>query len=153
MDKRGLRASFSGRAPLLPSLLLWQMSIGRRKGPLPRPSGLAITEPKSSLARGTVVPMSFQHKINCLAHQLARGHRRLPPERTYSDVETSRPAAASAGSDPSGRRREHDSVMQGPRACLKGRSSGRAPATALPRLSPVCQVPAEREINDAERGR
>lgn len=87
---------------MLPALLLWQVSRGGRRGPLPLPSRLAITEPKWSLARSIVVPMSFQHKINCLAHQLARGHRQLLPERTYSDVKTSQPAEASTGSDPSG---------------------------------------------------
>ena len=71
---------------LLYSLLLWQV-WDERGGPLPRLAPrLAITEPKLSPARGIVVSMSFQHKINCTAHQPS-GSQHLLAASTSSQKE------------------------------------------------------------------
>ena len=56
------------------------------RSPAPR---LAITEPKLSPARGIVVSVSFQHKINCTAHQPS-GSQHLLAASTSSQKEPPR---------------------------------------------------------------
>lgn len=86
----GLWAEATGRQKKglsLYSLLLCRCEM--RKGdrsPAPR---LAITEPKLSPARGIVVSMSFQHKINCTAHQPS-GSQHLLAASTSSQKEPPR---------------------------------------------------------------
>lgn len=69
-QERGLRVFFQkGPVAAIPATL---SGVERRERvtspPAPR---LIMTEPKLSPARGIVLPMSFQYKINCSAHQPA----------------------------------------------------------------------------------
>ena len=102
---------------------------------------LAITEPKLSPVRGIVVSMSFQHKINCTAHQPSGSQHSLAAS-TSSQKELPRCDDKSASCSQSWewpfRPREHGFVIWGPSACLKGHCFSLVLETAPPGCSPIC---------------
>lgn len=84
VGERALRLFPKGPVVAIPATPEGIEGWGGNLSPAPR---LAITEPKLSSARGIVVLMSFQHKINCPAHQPAGGHHLLAAP-TSSQKET-----------------------------------------------------------------